>query len=147
MVVKSATKKWLMDGGMPELEAHILANDRRPYADVLFADRNRGLSGDKINKALVTMNYEEILDCLINDRLYTNSYPNMTPELYVGLSENLQRVKQHWLQRQERRLEEGLEELIVLHHSQLEDWDIEYKPWKFNEWKFMNWDETPFQTK
>lgn len=144
MVVKSATKKWLMDAGMPELEAHILANDRRPYTDVLLADKNREPFSKKINKALVTMNYEEILDCLINDRLYKKYYPNMTLELYVGLSENLQRVKQYWLQRLETRLEVRLN---VLHHSQLEDWDIEYNPWKFIGWKFMNWDETPFQTK
>tara|TARA_S200002703_G_scaffold52259_1_gene45285 strand:- start:1575 stop:1994 length:420 start_codon:yes stop_codon:yes gene_type:complete len=139
MVVKSATKKWLLDGGMPELEALILANDRRIYAWQM-----NSLS----QKAITEMNYEEIADFLINHRIYKNSYPNMTPELYLDLGENLQKVKKYWLQKYEEYMLENENNIgLMLEYGELIDWDVEYKPWKFNRREFMNWNENPFQTK
>ena len=138
MVVKSATKKWLMDGGMPELYAHVLAEDRTPYYDVFLGDKRQ------INKALIRMNYEEIADCLLENPIFP---VHSSSEFYSDLGEILQGVKKYWLQRMGKRYEEfgNMDDNVYLYL--LEDWDIEYESWKFIKWDFLNWNKNPFQTK
>ena len=72
----------------------------------------------------------------------------MTPELYLDLGENLQKVKKYWLQKYEEYMLENENNIgLMLEYGELIDWDVEYKPWKFNRREFMNWNENPFQTK
>lgn len=139
MVVKSATKKWLMDGGMPELYAHILADERKPYDDVFFGDKKT------MNKALIKMNYEEIADCLLEN---VKSGWEPTSAFHLELGETLQKVRQYWIQRLEKWHLEGWSPLYSnLRISYLKDWDIKKYGLRAGYWEFMNWNENPFQTK
>lgn len=129
-----------MDGGMPELYAHILAENRRPYDDVFFGGEIWTL-----NKALVRMNYGEIADCLLENVKYP---VHLSSDFYSKLEEILQRVRQHWLQRLDKGVEEfGGDIRDVLYLSWLEDWDIKNYGLRAGNWEFMNWNENPFQNK
>jgi len=146
MVVKSATKKWLMDGGMPEFYAHILADDRRP-----FAWKMHSIS----TKAITEMNYEEIVECILESQkipFYGNS--DLSPfyfskELYAEMGEILQRVKKYWLQRYEEYLleDDPLRVVLIMEYGILKDWDIKKYGLRAGYWEFMNWTKNPFQTK
>lgn len=139
MVVKSATKKWLMDGGMPELYAHILADERKPYDDVFFGDKKT------MNKALIKMNYEEIADCLLENVKFP---VHLSSAFHLELGEKLQKVRQYWIQRLEKWHLEGWRPLSSnLRISYLKDWDIKNYGLRAGYWEFMNWNENPFQTK
>ncbi len=139
MVVKSATKKWLIDGGMPELYAHILADERKPYDDVFFGDKKT------MNKALIKMNYEEIADCLLENVKFP---VQLSSAFHLELGEKLQKVRQYWIQRLEKWQLVGWSPLdFNLRISYLKDWDIKNYGLRAGYWEFMNWNENPFQTK
>jgi hypothetical protein len=136
MVVKSATKKWLMDAGMPELYAHILADDRRPFAWQMYSTSI---------KAITEMNYEEIADCLHENLKYPVQFSS---DFHSELGEILQRVKQYWLQQYEKyMLEDDTNIGLVLNYQVMNDWDIKNYGLRAGYWEFMNWNENPFEAK
>lgn len=148
MVLVSSTKKWLMEGGLWEGYAGILAYKRKVFTEA------HG------NKPLLEMNYQEIRDYVVSYPWITSTKHGGKAELkrleaiYGDLLDGLRRVKQYHIQSLEEEIESkgNLYEspfTKALFKSRLNERLKKIYEWKLEtlEWDFINWKKGPFEVK
>lgn len=142
MMFRMGTKRWLMNGGMPEVYAHILSYNRKPY----------NIEHSKMLKPLIEMNYDEIVDYILtspeSNTLLSTEKDLLKRGDFSYFLEGVRKWHLDAIKRYEGYSEiEDYTEMNKIRFRLLQDWDITNYGLGAGYWEFMNWNKNPFQTK